>query len=131
MPQPLALPNNSSHPSLDGILRCYRLARHQTSPMKPNLNVFMELKMLNLFQSKILISFSNLQLLLMNLFYLHIPLFFSRVRYKIKIKVEFDNHVGCFVFWDKDCILYINITARELRQLMREVIKFVIHDHYL
>ncbi|XP_050875723.1 uncharacterized protein LOC127079384 [Lathyrus oleraceus] len=39
-------------------------------------------------------------------------------KYKIEIEVEFDNHVGCFVFWDKDCIPYINMTDRELRQLM-------------
>lgn len=47
--------------------------------------------------------------------------FSSCLRYKIAIEVEFDNHVGCFVFWDKDCIPFLEMIARELRQLVKAV----------
>ncbi|CAI8616624.1 unnamed protein product [Vicia faba] len=41
-------------------------------------------------------------------------------RFKIEIEVEYDSHKGTFVFLDKDCKPYTKMTAKELRQLMKE-----------
>ncbi|CAI8612127.1 unnamed protein product [Vicia faba] len=40
-------------------------------------------------------------------------------KFKIEVKVEYDNHKGTFVFWDKDYIPCTKMIAKELRQLMK------------
>ncbi|KAL5055863.1 hypothetical protein RYX36_036545, partial [Vicia faba] len=42
--------------------------------------------------------------------------------FKIEIEVEYDSHKGTFVFLDKDCKPCTKMTAKELRQLMKEQI---------
>ncbi|CAK8569209.1 unnamed protein product [Lathyrus sativus] len=38
----------------------------------------------------------------------------------LEVEVEYDNHVGCFVFWNKDCIPFVQMTATVLRQIMKK-----------
>ncbi|XP_058774762.1 uncharacterized protein LOC131649033 [Vicia villosa] len=40
-------------------------------------------------------------------------------KFKLEVEVEYDNHKGIFVFWDKDCIPYTKMTAKELREVMK------------
>ncbi|XP_058767596.1 uncharacterized protein LOC131641313 [Vicia villosa] len=42
-------------------------------------------------------------------------------KFKLEVEVEYDNHKGTFVFWDKDCIPYTKMNAKELRQIMKAV----------
>ncbi|XP_058749816.1 uncharacterized protein LOC131622800 isoform X2 [Vicia villosa] len=41
-------------------------------------------------------------------------------KFKIELELEYDNHKGTFVFWDKDVIPYTKLNAKELRQIMKE-----------
>ncbi|XP_058732947.1 uncharacterized protein LOC131604532 [Vicia villosa] len=41
-------------------------------------------------------------------------------KFKLEIEVEYDNHKGIFVFWDKDVIQYTKHTATELREIMKK-----------
>lgn len=47
------------------------------------------------------------------------------------MEVEFDNHVGRFIFLDKDCIPYINMTTRELRRHERGNYNYNIYSLFL
>ncbi|XP_058775828.1 uncharacterized protein LOC131650113 [Vicia villosa] len=38
--------------------------------------------------------------------------------FKIEVEVEYDGFDGTFVFWDKDCVPYTKLSAKELRLLM-------------
>ncbi|XP_058733996.1 uncharacterized protein LOC131605686 [Vicia villosa] len=40
-------------------------------------------------------------------------------KFKLEVEVEYENHRGVFVFWDKDCIPYTKLTAKELREVMK------------
>ncbi|XP_058726001.1 uncharacterized protein LOC131597313 [Vicia villosa] len=39
-------------------------------------------------------------------------------KFKIEVEVEYDGFNGTFVFWDKDCVPYTKLSAKELRKLM-------------
>ncbi|XP_058775273.1 uncharacterized protein LOC131649530 [Vicia villosa] len=41
-------------------------------------------------------------------------------KFKLEVEVEYDNHNGVFVFWDKDVIPYTKHTATELREIMKK-----------
>ncbi|XP_058734503.1 uncharacterized protein LOC131606285 [Vicia villosa] len=41
-------------------------------------------------------------------------------KFKLEVEVEYDNHKGIFVFWDKDAIPYTKHTATELREIMKK-----------
>ncbi|CAK8561613.1 unnamed protein product [Lathyrus sativus] len=41
-------------------------------------------------------------------------------KFKIEFDVEYENHVGYFVFWDKGCIPFVEMTTTQLRELMKE-----------
>ncbi|XP_058767622.1 uncharacterized protein LOC131641334 [Vicia villosa] len=41
-------------------------------------------------------------------------------KFKLEVEVEYDNHKGIFVFWDKDCIPFTKLTAHELREIMKK-----------
>ncbi|XP_058783238.1 uncharacterized protein LOC131657905 [Vicia villosa] len=40
-------------------------------------------------------------------------------KFKLEVEVEYENHKGIFVFWDKDCIPFTKLTAKELREVMK------------
>ncbi|XP_058750080.1 uncharacterized protein LOC131623070 [Vicia villosa] len=42
------------------------------------------------------------------------------IKFKVEVEVVYGDHNGTFVFWDKDCIPYTKMTARELREVMKE-----------
>ncbi|CAI8600644.1 unnamed protein product [Vicia faba] len=48
-------------------------------------------------------------------------------KYKIEIEVEHESKTSNFVFWDKECIPYIGMSAHALRQVMKKTNK----DHPL
>ncbi|XP_058740628.1 uncharacterized protein LOC131612898 [Vicia villosa] len=41
-------------------------------------------------------------------------------KFKLEVEVEYDNHKGIFVFWDKDCIPFTKLTAQEIRDIMKK-----------
>ncbi|XP_058746000.1 uncharacterized protein LOC131618861 [Vicia villosa] len=41
-------------------------------------------------------------------------------KFKVEVEVVYGEHNGTFVFWDKDCIPFTKLTARELREVMKE-----------
>ncbi|XP_058741542.1 uncharacterized protein LOC131613895 [Vicia villosa] len=41
-------------------------------------------------------------------------------KFKLEVEVEYDNHKGIFVFWDKDVIPYTKQTATKLREIMKK-----------
>ncbi|XP_050891410.1 uncharacterized protein LOC127096924 isoform X2 [Lathyrus oleraceus] len=41
-------------------------------------------------------------------------------KYKIEIEVEHEGKIGCFVFWDKECITYVGLSAHDLRDVMKK-----------
>ncbi|XP_058749794.1 uncharacterized protein LOC131622767 [Vicia villosa] len=41
-------------------------------------------------------------------------------KFKLEVEVEYDNHKGIFVFWDKDCIPFTKLTAQEIREIMKK-----------
>lgn len=42
-------------------------------------------------------------------------------RYKIEIEVEYEGKIGCFVFWDKECIQYVGLYVHDLREVLKKV----------
>ncbi|XP_058746517.1 uncharacterized protein LOC131619441 [Vicia villosa] len=40
-------------------------------------------------------------------------------KFKVEVEVVYDGHKGIFVFWDKDCIPYTKLTAKEIREVMK------------
>ncbi|XP_058759289.1 uncharacterized protein LOC131632566 [Vicia villosa] len=41
-------------------------------------------------------------------------------KFKIEVEVVYDNYDGTFAFWDKDVIPYTKLSAKELKQVMKE-----------
>ncbi|XP_058753370.1 uncharacterized protein LOC131626566 [Vicia villosa] len=42
-------------------------------------------------------------------------------KFKVEVEVVYDGHKGIFVFWDKDCIPYTKLNAKEIREVMKTV----------
>ncbi|KAL5073232.1 hypothetical protein RYX36_012216 [Vicia faba] len=43
----------------------------------------------------------------------------TKFKIEVEVEVEFDDHKGNFLFWNKECIAFTKMSTKELRQLMK------------
>ncbi|XP_058775181.1 uncharacterized protein LOC131649434 [Vicia villosa] len=51
-------------------------------------------------------------------------------KFKVEVEVVYDGHKAIFVFWDKDCIPYTKLTAKEIREVMKTVSLTLPHNFH-